>query len=212
MSSSPALLPTLYINSDSPDIIRFTAQAIKGLTSDKEKAVKLYYTVRDEFPYDAHGVTLDPEKMKASFLLKNKKGFCIQKAILYAALLRASGIPARLGFSDVKNHLASEKMIREMRTDIFYFHGYTEVFLDGKWIKATPAFNKTLCERFGVSPLDFDGEHDSVFHSFDKEGKKFMTYLHEYGSYDDLPYDLMCEVMKKSYPHFFGDGGKGWPG
>ena len=28
-----------------------------------------------------------------------------------------------------------------MGTDLFVYHGYAELFLDGKWVKATPAFN-----------------------------------------------------------------------
>ena len=88
-----------------------------------------------------------------------------------------------------------------MLSDIFVFLGYAEIFLNGKWVKATPAFNKSLCERAGILPLEFDGEHDSIFHPFDKSGKKHMEYLCDHGSFDDLPYERMIEEYDKSYPH-----------
>jgi hypothetical protein len=113
------------------------------------------------------------------------------------------GIPSRLGYADVRNHLATERLKAMMRTDVFAFHGYTLLFLEGKWVKATPAFNRTLCDKFGVRTLDFDGRTDSVFHPFDREGRRHMEYLRDRGTYDDFPFDELLRVKREVYPHVF---------
>ncbi len=199
--------PTYYIDSDSPSVTTFAQKASGGGTTDREKAVNLYYAVRDGFPYNPYRFTLEKEKYKASFTLAAGEGFCIQKAILLAATARALGIPARLGFGNVINHLATQRLKELMGSDLFVFHGYTELFIDGKWVKATPAFNREMCEKFGTIPLEFDGVSDSVFHPYDRNGNLHMEYVHNYGSFDDMPYELMIEEMKKYYPQWFGQPG-----
>ena len=74
-----------------------------------------------------------------------------------------------------------------------------------KWLKATPAFNAGLCERFGVPPLDFDGRSDALFHPFDPSGRKYMEYVRDRGEFDDFPYDYMLQVLAEVYgPHMAG--------
>ena len=133
------------------------------------RAIKLYYAVRDGVRYDPYSMQLVPEELGAVRCLAHKVGFCIPKAALLAASARALGIPARVGYADVKNHLATGKLIEMMGTDIFIWHGYTDLFLEGKWVKATPAFNIELCDKFRVLPLEFDGREDSLFHPFDAD-------------------------------------------
>lgn len=196
------LKPTYFIDSHTPEIIAFANENTQGAANDTEKAVKLYYAVRDGFRYDPYHVDLREEAMKASATLKRGSGYCGEKATLLAASARAVGIPSRLSFADVKNHLSTEKLLRMLRSDIFVFHGFTELFLNGKWVKATPAFNKSLCEKFGVAPLEFNGKDDSIFHEFDG-GRKFMEYVHDYGTFSDLPRELFIQSLKKHYPHLF---------
>lgn len=196
------LQATYFIDIDSPDIIAFAEKQTEGATTDTEKAVKLYYAVRDDFPYDPYHVDLRAEAMKASTTLKRGSGYCVEKACLLAAAARVVGIPSRLAFANVKNHLSTEKLIKMLRSDVFVFHGFTELFLNGKWVKATPAFNKTLCHKFGVAPLEFDGINDSIFHEFD-EGRKFMEYLHDFGSFADVPRELFIKSLQEHYPHLF---------
>jgi transglutaminase-like putative cysteine protease len=123
----------------------------------RERAVSLYLAVRDGFRYDPYRIDLSPQGMRASTVLANGYGWCVPKAVLLTAACRAAGIPARLGFADVRNHLSTERMRQTMKTDLFIWHGYADIWLDGRWVKATPAFNMSLCERFGLLPLDFDG-------------------------------------------------------
>lgn len=209
MSVEACLKPTWFIDSDHPEVAAFAREAAGGAREPRAKALNVFYRVRDDILYDPYGVRMQPEAFRASACLAAGKGFCIYKAVLLAAALRAVGVPARLGFADVKNHLATERLRRLMKTDVFAYHGYTEVFLDGRWIKATPAFNLSLCEKFGVKPLDWDGYEDSVFHPFDREGRRHMEYVRERGSYDDLPYAEIEACFRALYPYMFAADGAG---
>lgn len=197
------LQPAEFINSDSEEIKRFTQNAIGNTTDPVEKAVKLYYAVRDGFSYNPYDLELSREAMKASSLLKRKSGYCVDKACLLAACARAAGIPSRLSFAKVRNHIATEKIEEILKTNVMVFHGYTELFLDGKWVKATPAFNKSLCEKLNVDTLEFNGKEDSLFQSYNKEGNQFMEFLFDYGSFHDVPLELFISELKQHYPHLF---------
>ena len=168
--------------------------------TDLEVAVALFYAVRDGFRYDPYRIDLTPAGMKASTVLGNGYGWCVPKATLLAAACRARGIPARLGFADVRNHLSTERMRQVMGTDIFYWHGFTEILLEGRWVKATPAFNIELCDKFGLLPLEFDGQSDSIYHPFDKQGHRHMEYVAQRGSFDDVPLAQMVADFAVLYP------------
>lgn len=208
-SLAPYLNPGKYINSAHPEVIAFANQ-YKGDTDEPlEQAVNLYYAVRDNFLYNPFSVDLSDEGLKASSVLKRGYGYCVEKANLLAASSRTLGIPSRIGLADVRNHIGSEKLKKLLRTDVFACHGFTELFLNGKWVKATPAFNRSLCEKMGVAPLEFNGLEDSIFQEFDEHEtgeRKFMEYLHYHGSFADVPKDYMKAVLKKHYPHFFEEG------
>jgi transglutaminase-like putative cysteine protease len=164
--------------------------------------VKLYYVVRDEILYDPYYGGEERRYFRASDCLRAKRGFCIPKAALLAATARSVGIPARLGYADVRNHLSTKKLLELMGGDLFIWHSFTELYLEGRWVKATPAFNLSLCERFGVHPLEFDGRHDSLFHEFDREGRRHMEYVRERGNYADVPYEEIVADFKKTYPRW----------
>jgi transglutaminase-like putative cysteine protease len=200
---SACLSATYFIDKDHPDIIAFSKQHAKQGRSDLDRAVSLYYAVRDVIRYNPYSIEPDRQAMKASAVLAKKEGYCVAKAVLLTACLRSQGIPARLGFADVKNHLNTKRLKALMETDLFVWHGFTEVFLKGKWVKATPAFNLGLCESFHVRPLEFDGTCDSIFHPFDTFGNRHMEYVNAHGSFDDLPWDLALAAMKKAYPRYF---------
>jgi transglutaminase-like putative cysteine protease len=197
--SSATLRPTPLVDSDHPGVIEFAARHSRG-EDDIARAITLYYAVRDGYRYDPYQVDLTPEGMKASAVLARGHGWCVTKASLLAAACRACGIPARLGFADVRNHLSTERMRRTMGTDVFYWHGFTEILLEGNWVKATPAFNLELCERFGLLPLEFDGRRDSIYHPFDRQGKRHMEYLAFRGSFDDVPLTEIVADLARLYP------------
>jgi transglutaminase-like putative cysteine protease len=128
------------------------------------------------------------------------RGYCVQKAVALSAAARAAGIPARLGFADVRNHLQSERLRAAMGTDLFVWHGYSVLHLGGRWTKASPAFNRELCERFGVPPLEFDGTRDALLHAHAGDGSRYMEYLHEHGVWADLPLERILAAYREAYP------------
>jgi transglutaminase-like putative cysteine protease len=196
------LKPTYYLDAEHPTVGALAQDAIGAAVDDVDKAVRLYYAVRDGFLYDPYSVQSQPETCKASAVIARGRGYCVAKAVVLAAAARAAGIPARLGFADVRNHLATERLRRMMGTDIFYYHGFTELHLEGKWVKATPAFNIELCHKFGVLPLEFDGRSDSIFHPFDASNRRHMEYVNDRGSRVDLPFEELREAMARYYPRF----------
>ena len=197
------LAPGRFIDSDHPAIVAFAAEHGGAIDDPRERSVALYQAVRDGVRYDPYDIPLSPDEMTASAILVAGRGFCVTKAVLYAAVLRAAGIPARIGFADVRNHLSTPRLRALMGTDIFHYHGYTEVGLDGRWVKATPAFNQELCDRFGILPLEFDGREDSVFHPFDRSGQRHMEYLVDHGPRDDLPLEELVQALRTHYPTMF---------
>lgn len=192
------LVPTALIDSDHPAIVAF-ARRVTG-NDVRERAVALYYAVRDGLRYDPYRIELDTAGMRASRALEQGFGWCVTKAALLAASARSVGIPARVGYADVRNHLSTERMRKWLKTDVFLWHGYTELWLDGAWVKATPAFNIALCERFGLLPLEFDGRTDSLYHPFDRAGHRHMEYVHRRGSYDDVPLAQIKADFATAYP------------
>lgn len=200
----PFLQAGKFTDSDNEAVIAFAKEVIGNETDEIEQAKKLYLAVRDNFPYDYYHIELTDEAMKASSLLKKGRGYCVEKANLLGAAARSIGIPARFGFADVINHLGADKLREILRTDVFVFHGYTELYLNKKWVKATPAFNKSLCDKLGVSALTFNGLEDSIFQEYDG-GTHFMEYIHFHGTFDDIPLEYFITVLRKTYPHLFAD-------
>jgi transglutaminase-like putative cysteine protease len=193
------LQPTPMIDCDHIEIRKFAKQHCGDGTDPREQAVRLYYAVRDGIPYDPYSAVLSVEGLRASNTLNAGRGWCVAKAVLLAACCRAIGIPARLGFADVRNHLATERMRQVVENGIFLWHGYTSIHLDGVWVKVTPAFNIELCQRFKLKPLAFDGHSDALFHPFDLEGKHHMEYLQYRGEYADVPLDQIIETFQAEY-------------
>ena len=201
------LSPAEFIDSDHPDI-RAKAAATAGPATDRtEQARRLYRAVRDGIRYDPYVDYTDPEIYRASSVLERGHAYCVGKASLYVALCRASGIPARLGLADVKNHLATPRLLEAVGTDVFAYHGYVEVMPDRQWIKATPTFNVSLCEKLGVPPLEFSGETDALLQPFDARGREFMSYVAQHGTFFDVPAKFLIDEMKRLYPKLCQPGG-----
>lgn len=193
------LAATPLVDSEHPAVRAFADRHAQGRDA-RERSVALYYAVRDGFRYDPYRIDLGEQGMRASSVLALGYGWCVTKAALLAAAARAIGVPARLGFADVRNHLSTERMRQTMTTDVFVWHGYTELWLEGAWRKATPAFNIELCDRFGLLPLDFDGRSDSIYHPFDKSGQRHMEYLRERGSFVEMPLPQIVADFRAVYP------------
>jgi transglutaminase-like putative cysteine protease len=194
-----------YIDSAHPLVVAFSEKNTKG-NDERERAVSLYYAVRDGIRYNPFLDFTRSDAFRASAVLESGQGFCIGKAALLAACARAAGIGARVGFADVKNHLTTPRLAETMGSDLFVYHGYTEMRIDGKWVKATPAFNLALCKRFRVKPLEFDGREDSIFHPFDEDERRHMEYLRDRGVYADVPVEKIQQAFREAYPKFYSLG------
>jgi len=206
---SACLAASGAVDSDHPAVRAFAERTVDGAADDRTRAVRLYYAVRDGFRYDPYGIHVDVDGLRASTTLARGRGWCVSKAVLLAATCRALGIPARLGFADVRNHLSTERMRRTMKTDVFYWHGYTSILIGERWLKATPAFNVELCDKFKLAPLEFDGTADSLFHAFTPDGSRHMEYLRYRDEYVDVPIDAMRATFAAEYA---GTPASGEPG
>jgi transglutaminase-like putative cysteine protease len=196
----PAYLkPTAILDSDHPQIIAFARRAVGESNDPVDQAVRIYYAVRDGIRYDPYYPFYLPEHYRASNVLASGRGYCVCKASLLCAAGRALGIPSRVGFATVRNHLATRQLIEFMGSDLFVYHGYTDFYLKGKWVKATPAFNKELCARHRVAPLEFDGREDSVFQPFNQENHRFMEYLDFHGTFADIPVEAIVRAWEEAY-------------
>lgn len=191
--------PSALIDSDHPKITAYASQ-VAGKGSDRAKAMRLYYAVRDELRYDPYNTPMQDEAYRASTTLAAGHGYCVNKAGLMAAVCRAVGIPARVGYADVRNHMTTQRLSELMGCDVFFYHGYTEVWLDGHWVKATPAFNKELTERFGLKSLEWDAVSDSIYHPFDLGGRRHMEYLGYRGVFADIPFVEIRDAFRHYYP------------
>lgn len=200
--------PTWFVDSHSAVVGEFVDRALTEATVDcddeRSVAVALFTAVRDSIRYNPYGVSTDPENFRASAIAGSESNWCVPKAVLYTATLRRVGIPARLAFADVRNHLSSEKLTEAMGTDVFAWHGFTEVHLAGRWLKASTAFNIELCERFGVKVLDFDGTTDALMHPYDTTGHRHMEYVRQRGSFTDLPLEQILATFAEVYPWAMG--------
>jgi transglutaminase-like putative cysteine protease len=184
-------------------VVEFAGLAVDGAENQVDAAVRLYLAVRDEIRYDPYCPCSLPTHYKASYAVERGRSFCIPKAALLCAVGRACGIPSRVGFATVKNHLATRQLIDFLGCNLFVYHGFTEFLLEGRWVKATPAFNRELCERHNVPPLEFNGREDSLFHPYNNENRKYMEYVEDFGSFADVPLEAIHTAWRKAYGEDF---------
>ncbi|MFC1609585.1 transglutaminase family protein [Myxococcota bacterium] len=194
---STYLAPTEFIESEAPQV-KALATSLKKSTT-QETAIALFYWVRDQIRYDVRTSADGREMYRATAIIERGSGYCVQKAVLLAALGRAAGIPTRLGFADVRNHKIPERMLDFMGTDLFAFHGYVEFHLAGQWVKATPAFDQETSRRAGALLVELDGTHDAMLHPVDPEGHPHIEYIRNRGSFADLPLEELQQTFREVY-------------
>ena len=209
MERGEFLKPGKFVNSDHPAVIAYAHEYAGEADTDLQRVLNFYYTIRDSIRYDPYLPIADPASYRASDAVTTKRGWCVPKAALLAACCRLYGIPARPGYADVKNHLATDRLLDLLGTDLFAWHSYCDIYIDGKWVKATPAFNLSLCEKFGLKPLEFDGKNDSLFHEFDQAGNKHMEYIRDRGPFADVPFRKILSTFKQIYKPDYVNGAGG---
>ena len=189
------LKPTAMIDCDAEAIREKAGEVTKPHEGTVEKAANLFYFVRDGIKYNPFLPRYLPEHFRGACTLARGEGFCIQKAVLLVALARAVGVPARLGFAVIKNHLLPEKIVEMLEIQVLPDHGYAELYLHDRWIKATPSFDLETCRKNRIVPVEFDGENDAKLHAYNQDGQLHIEYLLDRGSYDDVPIDAIREWL-----------------
>ncbi len=195
-----ALQSTSTIDCQHPLVVEFASRVCAGLTEATDMAKALYLAVRDEFRYDPYKIDLTDAGMTASRVLTDGHGWCVTKSTLLASACRARGIPSRVGYADVRNHLSTERLRSIIGAEDYVWHGYTSILLEGHWRKATPAFNRSLCSKLGLEPLEFDGCSDSLYQEFDGQGRRHLEYVLQRGEFDDVPVAEIRAAFLKHYP------------
>jgi len=193
------LKPTATIDCNNQLIREKAWNLTKGTNDTVAKAKNLFYWVRDEIEYNPIVPLKIFESYRASETVKRGEGFCVEKAAVLAAFARAAGIPARLHFVDIRNHLVSSRLLEVMGTNLFSYHGYTELHIDGKWVKATPAFDLKMCQEHRIIPVDFDGQHHAIFHSYNADGKPHIEYVKDHGHRIDVPVEEILAAWMQHY-------------
>ncbi|MDY7037726.1 MAG: transglutaminase family protein [Thermodesulfobacteriota bacterium] len=193
------LRSTYSIDCEDKEIRKKVVELTGDENSKVARAKRLFYFVRDEIKYNPYLFTDVPDAYRASKVLEVGEGFCIQKAVLLAALARTAGIPSRLRFADIRNNILPDIFAElDLNTSLIH-HGYDELYIEGKWIKATPAFDLWMCEANHIIPVEFDGIHNGTFHSHNRDGQLHIEYIQDHGHYDDLPFDKMMEANLRVY-------------
>ncbi len=193
------LAPTEFIDFDHPRVRAAVQSAVGQARAPREKAVRIFYAVRDGIRYNPWAEAYIRDTNRVSRVLERGDGYCVQKAITLVAFARASGIPARLGLADIRDFLAGGVLLEAMGTNVFVCHGYAEIFLEEEWVKATPAFEVQMCMRRGFRPVEFDGRSDAILPAEDLQGRPHIEYVHYHGIYDDMPYAYIMQQWEERY-------------
>jgi transglutaminase-like putative cysteine protease len=205
------LRETRFMDYGAASVRAFAGSALAGETAEIGKAVRLFYAVRDSIRYDPFSMRLEPSTYAASHVLAAGSAYCLPKAILLVACARLAGLPAGIGLSDVVNHLVTEKLKTRLGGKTYFMHhGYAVLYLEGAWVKAAPAFNIELCERFGVRPTEFDGRSNAILQEFDARDRRHMEYVKDHGIWSDFPFEKVAEDFRAFYPPIaFGEESTG---
>lgn len=193
------LSPAPGITSDDSYVLELAQTLTEGTQNDRERVVRLFEFVRDHIRYNLNAPFHKLAHYEAQNTLRRKEGFCIQKSSLLVTLARSIGIPSRLVFADIRNHLLPDHLIQFMGTDIVTYHCYVEWFLKDDWIKVAPSFDEKTCRENGFRLVIFDGYHDAVLPSEDLYGQPHITYLKQHGVYNGIPIEEILEAWKRFY-------------
>ncbi len=201
------LQPTEFLNFNKKQVSRKAFEITKDLKTEKEKTTALFYWVRDEIKYNMFAYYPKiKSNLKSSVTMRRKYGFCMSKAVLLSTMARAIGIPARIHMVDIINHKISQRVVDLMGTKVFHCHAYSELYLAGKWIKATPVFDKETCFKGGFFPMiEFDGENDALFTTHDIDGNLFVEYIEDWGNFADVPIKKIDQIFTEKYPKWYND-------
>ena len=195
------------IDCDSASIREKARELTEGLVTDREKAIALFYFTRDEVRHNPYAPGQIAENYKASATLARGNGHCQHKAVVLVALCRAAGIPARPGYVDIRDHLLSPKFRKMIGGgNLLIVHGYAEIYIDGRWVHVSPAYDTDTCSKGGFIPVEFDGIADARDSQYDTSGNPHIEHVKDHGPYEDMP----LEFILKYTQDWVARGGMEW--
>jgi len=195
VGTSDYLGHSFFIDCDETNISDKSRELTASIDSVLEKAQRTFYFVRDEIRYNVYSPRPHDEDFKTSHVLARGEGYCVQKALLLVALARASCIPARLRFAEIKIHHTAKSIAEKRGSNSFPWHGLAELFIEGQWVKATPTYDIGYCAKAGIAPVEFNGKADALLPRDTLDGRLNIEYILDRGFFDDLPLD---EIRKAS--------------
>ncbi len=196
MNPESSLRPSYCIDSDNKAIIRKASALISSIRNAREKVRRIFRFVRDEIPYNFAPAVSNRSHFRASHTLELGTGFCMQKAALFAALCRASGIPARIGFQHIRDYMIAGGFLRLMGTNELSPHGMNAVYLNGRWVMADCTLDSGLANRKRYRLVDFDGARHALLPKTTRTGKPHFDILKQYGFYNDTPLFASNSMLK----------------
>ncbi len=162
------LVSSPLCDSYNPVLIQKAQDLTKNLLNDKEKAIKIFYFLRDQILYK-----INPFFKSASDILQMGYGDCVSKSHLQIAMLRSIKIPSRFHMIHLKFDVLKPFFpgwINKIPSSKVVHHSFCKCFLNGKWIACDCTFDKMLLdgarskglikEQNAYSQIDWDGEHD----------------------------------------------------
>lgn len=194
------LAPTDFVDSMDPSIVAMVEELRVAARRPAERAAALFRFVRDDIRYEFMA-KLSMEEYRASYVLRERRGFCVQKAVLLCALSRAAGVPCALVLSDLVDHSLSPKIASALGTNVMFHHGLNAFHVDGRWLKADASLSPDVTSRKGYRLVDFDGTADALLPATTLAGTPHATYARFHGTYADLPFEQMLTAFLEAYRH-----------
>lgn len=138
-----ALASDAFITSDHEKIRKQAAEIIGDATEPWNKAVRINDWVYQNL--DKVAVLSVPSALE---VLRTREGDCNEHTILFTALARAAGIPARVAIG----------LVWSDAIEAFGYHAWPEVYI-GRWIPMDPTFGQPLADATHIKLLDGGIEH-----------------------------------------------------
>ncbi len=125
------------------EAIKKAASLTKNLKTDNEKAIAIYNYIVKNYKYDYNKIS----KVSADYITdiptvyKKSKGICCDFAVIYSAMLRSVGVPA--------------KLVTGYKSDVKTYHAWNQVYIKetNKWITIDTSYDSTKLDKNKKVPM-----------------------------------------------------------
>jgi transglutaminase-like putative cysteine protease len=198
MDLAPFLAPSRFVESTHAAIVEHVAFLDLEALAPRARAARLFEHVRSDVRYDFLAKFGEDDYL-ASNVLASGRGFCVQKAVLLAALGRAAGIPTAIVLCDMRDHALPERIAQALRTDVMHHHGLNAFHLDGRWVSVDASLDPKFLDRKRLARVAFDGTADALLPKATLDGARAAEYLVFHGRYADLPFAETTQAFLDGY-------------